>query len=81
MFGLSKHPALSLQRLLVYSALGYYLYSQIKLQKDGAMAGEDEWMVKIDKEKVMKMAAEKFKLNPMQKGMMEQAFQHFMKDK
>ncbi|GEM_PF-4465488 len=80
MFDLSKHPALSVERLLVFTALGYYLYRQVQLQKSGTLAGEDSWMVKVDKEKMFDMAASKFKLNPMQRGMMEQMFKHVMKD-
>lgn len=74
MLNLSKNPALSMERLLVYAALGYYLYRQIQLQKQGTLSGEDEWMVKIDKEKMFKMAADKFKLNPLHRGIMEQMF-------
>ena len=82
MLNFSKNPALSFERLLVYSALGYYLYRQIQLQKggSGALGGEDEWMVKVDKEKMFKMAADKFKLNPFQRGIMEQMFEHMKGD-
>jgi len=78
MFDLSKHPALSVERLLVFTALGYYLYRQVQLQKSGTLAGEDSWMVKVDKEKMFDMAASKFKLNPFQRTMMEQAFGKIM---
>lgn len=76
MLNLSKNPALSFERLLVYSALGYYLFRQIQLQKKGTLAGDDSWMVKVDKQKLFDMAEKKFKLNPMQRGIMEQMFNH-----
>lgn len=74
MLNLSKNPALSFERMLVYAALGFYLFQQIKLQKQGALSGEDHWMVKIDKEKMFNMASKKFNLNPIHRGIFEQIF-------
>lgn len=74
MFDLSKNPALSFERLLVYSALGYYVYRQMTLQKQGTLSGEDEWMVKIDKEKMFKTVEKKFGLNPIHRGILEQMY-------
>lgn len=75
MLNLSKNPALSMERLLVYAALGWYLFRQVQLQKSGALAGDDGWMVKIDKEKMFDVASKKFGLNPVHRGIMEQMFE------
>jgi len=78
MINISKNPALSTEKLLVYAALGYYLFRQIAAQKAGTLAG-DEWMVKVDKEKMFGMAQKHFNLNPMSRGIMEQMFDNLMK--
>jgi hypothetical protein len=78
MINISKNPALSTEKLLVYAALGFYLYRQIMAQKEGTLSG-DEWMVKVDKEKVLGMAQKHFNLNPIHRGIMEQMFEGLMK--
>lgn len=78
MFSIPKSDALSFEKVLVYAALGYYLYRQVNVQKNGSLGGND-WMVKIDKEKMFKMAEKKFNLNPIHRGIMERLFNSVLK--
>lgn len=68
---LSKNPKLSMERLLIFGAVGLYLYKYLSLQKKGELAGEPDLLVKVDKQKMFDMAQKKLRLNPMQRMAME----------
>lgn len=63
-----------MERLIVYGALGYYVYQHMKLKKDGKLPEEDSWVLKLDKEKVLKVVKNQFGLNEFQTEMLSGFF-------
>lgn len=76
---LSKNPQLSIQRLLVFGAVGYYIYSHVKLKQKGQLGNEPDLMVNIDKKKMFDMAEKRFQLNPMHRSMLEGLYDQMFK--
>lgn len=68
---LSKNPKLSLEKALIFSAIGLYVYKYAMLKKQGELAGEPDLMVKIDKQKMFDLAEKKLNLNPIARQAME----------
>ena len=73
---------LSFEKMLVLAALGYYGYRQTQLKKSGELSGaEKDWMLSVDKKKLFDLADQKFKLNPIQRAMMEKIYDAMMEKK
>ena len=71
---------LEFEKILVMAALGYYGLRQMQLRNSGTMAGaEKDWMLSIDKKKMFDLAEKKFKLNPIQRTMMEGIYDSLIK--
>jgi len=77
---LSKNPKLAAERLLIFGALGIYLYRYMKLKKEGQLAGEPDLAVKIDKQKMFDMAAKQFNIREPQRQVLEGLYDSMMKD-
>lgn len=77
---LSKNPKLAMERMLVFGALGIYLLSHIKLQKQGQLAGEPDLLLKINKKKLFDSASKLFKMTPTQRTALEGLYEHFMEE-
>lgn len=71
MLPFSKDPKLSFQKLLVFGAVGYYIYTHIRLKRQGALSGEPDLLVSIDKKKMFDLAEKRFSLNPLHRSMLE----------
>lgn len=67
----STNPKLSLEKFLVFGAVGLYVMKYINLKSQGELNGEPDLLVKIDKQKMFDLAQRQFKLNPAQRMMME----------
>lgn len=68
---LSNNPKLSAEKLLIFGALGLYLFKYIQLQRQGQLAGDPDLMLKIDKKKMFDAAAKQFNINPLVRTAME----------
>lgn len=75
---LSNDPKLSLEKMLIFGALGLYLYKYIMLQKAGQLSGDPDLLVKIDKKKMFDAASKQFKINPVVRTAMEGIFDTMM---
>jgi hypothetical protein len=78
---LSKNPKLSVEKMLVFGALGLYVYKYVMLKKQGQLSGDPELAVKIDKQKMFDMAEKQFKLNPFMRQAMEGLYDTMMAEK
>jgi hypothetical protein len=77
----SKNPKLSLEKMLVFGAIGLYVAKHIKLKKEGQLAGEPDLMLKIDKKKMFDMAQKHLKLNPAIRQTMEGLYDTMLTEK
>ena len=77
---LSKNPKLSLEKFLVFGAVGLYIFKYIKLQQKGQLSGEPAMLLKIDKKKMFDMAEKKFKIDPFVRQAMEGVYDNMMKE-
>lgn len=66
----SKNPKLSLEKMLVFGALGLYVYRHLQLQRKGELKGEPDLMLRIDKQKVVETASKHLKLSGAQKAVL-----------
>lgn len=66
---------IKVNQALAVAAIGYYFFHQIK--KSATLSGDD-WMVNIDKEKILKKAEKRFGLNPHQRTLLEIVLNNFV---
>lgn len=76
----SNDPKLCVEKLLVFGALGLYIYKHIMLKKSGELAGEPDFMLKVDKDKIFDYASKRFSMNPAQRAVLENIYDHLMKE-
>jgi len=77
----SSDKQLQFEKLLVFGALGLYLFKHIKLQREGKLGeNEPDLLLKIDRKKMFDAAEKHFSMNPAQRMMMEGVFTNLFKN-
>lgn len=74
----SKNPKLSLEKMLVFGALGLYVFKYVQLKKQGQLSGEPDMLLKIDKRKMFDIAGKRFKLSEAQRNVLEGVYDHMV---
>lgn len=77
----SKNPKLSVEKMLVFGALGLYVFKHIQLQRSGQLSGEPDLLLKIDKQKLFDHASKMMNMNPAQRTLLEGLYDHMMQKK